>query len=87
MTGTVSEDSHKALAQENAADYPEVTREENKLTTKAEAATENADWGIARKVKLVLLFHRDVNAGGTEVTVDNGVVTLNGEATSLVQKI
>lgn len=86
LTGTVSEESHKALAQETAAGLPGVTGVENKLTTKAEAATENADWWMARKVKLVLLFHRNVNAGGTDVVVKNGVVTLSGKATSLAQK-
>jgi osmotically-inducible protein OsmY len=86
LTGTVSEESHKILAQETAAGLPGVTGVENKLTTEAEAAAESADKWIGRKVKLTLLFHRNVNAGGTEVDVKNGVVTLTGEATSIAQK-
>jgi osmotically-inducible protein OsmY len=37
-------------------------------------------------VKSTLLFHRNVNASGTEVLVKDGAVTLRGEATSSAQK-
>ncbi len=86
LTGTVSEESHKALAQETVAGLPGVTRVDNQLATKAEAAAENADTWIGRKVKLTLLFHRNVNAGKTVVEVKDGIVTLKGEATSMAQK-
>ena len=86
LTGTVAEESHKALAQETAANLPGVIRVDNKLETKAEAAAENADTWIGRKVKLSLLFHRNVNAGKTTVEVKDAVVTLTGEASSLAQK-
>ena len=85
LTGTVSEESHKTLAQETAAGLPGVTSVDNKLATKAEVAADNADWWIARKVKLTLLFHRNVNASGTIVEVKDGVVTLTGVATSIAQ--
>lgn len=86
LTGTVAEESHKILAQETVAGLPGVTRVDNQLATKAEAAAENADVWIGRKVKLTLLFHRNVNAGKTDVEVKNGVVTLKGEASSIAQK-
>jgi len=86
LTGTVSEESHKALAQETAAGLPGVTRVDNQLATKAEAAAENADIWIGRKVNLTLLFHRNVNAGKTVIEVKNGIVTLKGEASSTAQK-
>ena len=86
LTGTVAEESHKALAQETVASLPGVTRVDNQLATTAEAAAENADLWIGRKVKLALLFHRNVNAGKTTVTVKDGVVTLSGEASSTAQK-
>jgi len=86
LTGTVSEESHKGLAEETAASLPGVTRVDNKLATKAEAAAESKDTWIGRKVKLSLLFHRNVNAGKTTVEVKDGVVTLTGEASSLAQK-
>jgi osmotically-inducible protein OsmY len=86
LTGTVAEESHKALAQETVASLPGVTRVDNKLATKAEVAAENADMWIIRKVKLTLLFHSNVNAGKTDVAVKDGVVTLKGEASSMAQK-
>ncbi len=86
LTGTVSEESHKALAQDTAAGLPGVTRVDNQLATKAAVAAENADTWIARKVKMALMFHRNVNASKTDVTVKDGVVSLNGEAASAAQK-
>ncbi len=86
LTGTVAEESHKGLAQETAAGLVGVTRVDNQLATTAEDAAESADTWIGRKVKLTLLFHRNVNAGKTEVEVKDGVVTLKGEAASLAQK-
>ena len=86
LTGTVAEESHKGLAQETAANLPGVTKVDNKLATKAEAAAANADLWISRKVKLALLFHRNVSAKNTIVEVKNGVVTLKGEAANAAQK-
>ena len=86
LTGTVSEESHKALAVETATGLLGVTRVDSKLATKAEAASEDADTWIGRKVKLTLFFHRNVNAGKTDVAVKDGIVTLKGEASSIAQK-
>jgi len=86
LTGTVAEESHKALAQDTVASLPGVTRVDNQLATKAEVATANADTWIGRKVSLTLLFHRHVNSGVTAVEVKDGIVTLKGEASSLAQK-
>jgi len=86
LTGTVNEDSHKTLAQETAASLPGVIRVDNQLGSQAAAATENADTWIDRKVKLALLFHRNVNATKTTVEVKDGIVTLKGEASSMAQK-
>lgn len=86
LTGTVSEESHRAMAQETVASLPGVIRVENQLSTKAEEAAESADASIARKVKLALLFHRNVDAGKTDISVNDGVVTLKGEASSMAQK-
>ncbi|MBF0244106.1 MAG: BON domain-containing protein [Planctomycetes bacterium] len=86
LTGAVSEESHKTLAQDTAASLPGVTRVDNQLTTKAEVASDNADTWIGRKIKLALLFHRHVSGFQTEVSVKNGIVTLKGEASSATQK-
>ncbi len=86
LTGTVAAESHKGLAQDTLASLPGVVRVDNKLATKAEAAAENADVWIGRKVKLTLLYHRNVNAGKTTVDVKDGIVTLTGVASSAAQK-
>jgi osmotically-inducible protein OsmY len=86
LTGTVGEESHKALAEDTAAGLPGVKRVDNKLATKAEVAAENADTWIGRKVTLALLFHSNVKARQTAVQVKDGVVTLQGEAANAAQK-
>lgn len=86
LTGTVSEESHKVLAQETATSLPGVTKVDNQLVTKAEVATEKSDTWIGRKVKLALMFHRHVSYSATTVTVKDGIVTLKGEASGAAQK-
>ncbi len=85
LTGTVADESHKALAQETAAGLPGVTKVDNQLATKAEAAAEKSDAWIVRKLKVVLFFHRNVSSA-TQIEVKEGIVTLKGEATSMAQK-
>lgn len=86
LTGTVAEESDKSLAQETVAGLPAVTRVDNQLTVKGEAAPEHSDTWIGSKVKLALLFHRNVSASKTTVEVKDGVVTLKGEAANTAQK-
>ena len=85
LTGTVSDDSHKALARETVASLPGVKSVDNNLKTKGEGSAANTDAWLITKVKFALLFHRNVNAG-TEVLANNGTVTLRGEAASMAQK-
>lgn len=86
LTGTTADESNRALAQVTASNLPGVTGVDNQLATKAEVAAENTDLWIARKAKLALLFHRNVNAGKTIIDVKDKVVTLKGEASSSAQK-
>jgi osmotically-inducible protein OsmY len=86
LTGTVAEESHKALAENTVVSLPGVTHVDNQLMTTNEAAAANADMWIVRKVKLDLMFHRNVNAVKTTVEVKDGIVTLKGEASSTAQK-
>jgi hyperosmotically inducible periplasmic protein len=85
LTGTVSEESHKSLAQETVASLPGVKSVDNRLEVKGERPAENSDAWITAKVKTMLLFHRNVSAL-TEVNTKNGIVTLQGEANSMAQK-
>lgn len=55
---------------------PGVVRVDNKLETKAEVAADNKDTWMGRKVKLALVFHRNVNASKTTVDVKDAIVTL-----------
>ena len=85
LTGTVSEESHKSLAQETVANISGVKSVDNKLEVKGGGPAENSDAWITTKVKTMFLFHRNVNAM-TEVNTKDGIVTLRGEAESQAQK-
>jgi osmotically-inducible protein OsmY len=86
LTGTVSEESHKSLARETVAGLPGVKTVDNRLEVKGERPAENSDAWLMMKVKTTLLFHRSVSGIKTEVNVKDGIVTLQGEATSQAQK-
>jgi osmotically-inducible protein OsmY len=86
LTGTVSEPSHKSLAQDTVASLPGVKSVDNQLLVSGEQPAEHSDTWISVKVKSALLFHRNVSATGTTVYVKDGIVTLQGEASSLAQK-
>jgi len=85
LTGTVSEESHRSLAQETVAGLPGVKTVDNGLEVKGERPAENSDVWLTTKVKTMLWFHRNVSAM-TEVNTKDGIVTLRGEATSQAQK-
>jgi hyperosmotically inducible periplasmic protein len=86
LTGTVAETSHKSLAQDTVEGLPGVKSVDNQLIVKGEAPPEHSDKWIGVKVKTALLFHRNVSATGTDVYVKDGIVTLQGEASSMAQK-
>jgi len=86
LTGTVSEESHKSLAQETMASLPGVKSVDNRLEVKGERPVEKSDAWLSAKVKTTLLFHRSVSGLKTGVNVKDGIVTLEGEATSQAQK-
>jgi osmotically-inducible protein OsmY len=82
LTGTVSDESRKALAGDTVANLPDVKRVDNKLEFKRESSP---DIWLMTKVKTTLLFHRHVSAT-TNVDVKDGIVTLRGEADNQAQK-
>lgn len=95
LEGTVAEESHRILAQETVACLPGVIRVENHLKVAADQASasgviaemvaEFTDRWIARKLRLTLLFHRNVSATSTNIAVKDGIVTLTGISTSSAQ--
>ena len=86
LTGIVSEEYHKSLAQETMAGLPGVKSVDNRLEVKGAPSTAYSDAWLSAKVKFTLLFHRSVSAGKTGVDVKDGIVTLRGNATSQAQK-
>jgi hyperosmotically inducible protein len=86
LTGTVSEDSHRSLAQDTVESMPGVKSVDNQLTINGQQPAENSDGWLGMKVKGALFFNRNVSAVNTEVDVADGVVTLKGQADSQAQK-
>jgi hyperosmotically inducible protein len=86
LTGTVADTSHKSLAEDTVASLPGVKSVDNQLVVSGEQPAEHSDAWITMKVKTALLFHRNVSATGTSVYTKNGIVTLQGEASSMAQK-
>jgi hyperosmotically inducible periplasmic protein len=86
LTGTVSEEYHKTMAQETLSGLPGVKSVNNKLEIKGEPPTANSDAWILNNVKVTLKFSRNVSASATKVDVKEGVVTLRGEAATQAQK-
>jgi osmotically-inducible protein OsmY len=84
LSGSVTEESHKSLAQETVASLPGVKSVDNQLKVKGESTAVHSDAWITMKVKSVLLFNRNVSAM-TEVATKNGIVTLQGEADNQAQ--
>jgi hyperosmotically inducible protein len=86
LTGIVSENFHKSLAQDTVAGLPGVKSVDNRLEIKGAAPTTNSDAWLRDKVKVALLFHRNVSSAKTEVDVKDGIVTLRGDAATQAQK-
>jgi hyperosmotically inducible protein len=86
LTGTVCELSHKTLAENTVESLPGVKSVDNQLTIKGDQPAEHSDGWITMKVKSTLCFHRHVSGTGTTVYTKDGIVTLEGEASSMAQK-
>ena len=85
LTGTVSEESHKLLAESTVNSLPGVKVVLNQIKVK-ESPAERSDTWLYLKVKNTLAFHRSVSGFKTKVVLDQGVVTLSGVATSQAAK-
>ena len=86
LTGTVADASHKSLAQDTAQSLPGVISVNNELQVGSDIPAEHSDDWISMKVRCALLFHRNVSVTGTSVFVNDGVVTLQGQASSTAAK-
>jgi hyperosmotically inducible periplasmic protein len=86
LTGTVSEWSHRSMAEETVLGLPGVLRVENKLEVNGGHPDETSDAWIGMKVKFMLFFHKNVSGLKTDVDVKDGIVTLHGQASTEAQK-
>lgn len=86
LTGTVSEEHRKTLAQETVASLPGVKSVDNQLVLKGESTTPNSDAWVKMNVNATLLFYRNLSDSKADVDVKEGVVTLRGEAANKAQK-
>ena len=84
LAGSVTDESHKSLAQETVAGLPEVKRVDNRLVVENRA--QDPDAWLSTKVKTSLLFHKNVSSLHTDVDVREGIAILRGEAESEAQK-
>ncbi len=86
LTGTVSEESHKSLAENTVDVLPGVKSVENRLKIEGSISEKGSDAWLTTKVKTALLFHRNVSGIQTKVSSKDGVVTLEGEADTTLEK-
>lgn len=82
LSGDVLEESHKPMAQDTVEALSGVKSVNNNIVVK----NDKSDTWLKMKVQTALVFHSNVNARKTEVSVKNGVVTLKGKAKSQAQK-
>jgi len=82
LSGDVLDESHKPMAQDTVEALPGVKSVSNTIVVK----TDKSDTWLKMKVQTALVFHSNVNASNTEVSVKDGIVTLKGKAQSPAQK-
>jgi hyperosmotically inducible periplasmic protein len=85
LTGSVEQGFHKTLAEDTAGALDGVKSVDNQITIREEGSGTQDKW-IRLKIETSLLFHRNVDASSTKVVVDDGNVTLSGEATDKTEK-
>lgn len=86
LKGAVSKESHKDLAGETMAGMPGVKKVDNRLSVKGKQPAKNSDTWIHAKIETALLFHRNVSATHTDLTVTNGHVVVKGKADNQAEK-
>lgn len=86
LTGDVLYDYHKTLAQDTVEGLPGVKSVTNKINIKENEATKGSDLYLTRKIRAILVTHKNLNADETEVSTTNGEVHLKGLADSVAQK-
>jgi hyperosmotically inducible protein len=86
LSGTVADEIHRPMAQDTAEALPGVISLDNRIEVTGDRPVANSDPWLRMKVMTALLFHRSINSTKTEVNVNEGIVTLTGEASTQTQK-
>jgi hyperosmotically inducible periplasmic protein len=86
LTGTVEHEYQKTLAEDTVASIPEVKSVDNRLKIKPDGSTPNADKLLVLKVEAMMLLQRNLKSSKTDVSSENGKITLRGVASSKAQK-
>lgn len=85
LTGMVADKELKSLAEDTVSNLPGVTGVNNQITLDP-ALKEHSDAWITWKVRYQLLTHANVSFSDTQITAQDGIVTLTGTAANLAQK-
>lgn len=72
--------------QDTAEAIPGVKSVDNRIEISGDHSAKSSDAWIKMQLQIALVLHRNVNAGKTDIYVNNGIVTLKGEAASQAQK-
>lgn len=82
LSGNVLDETHIPMAQNVAEALPGVKSVDNTIVLKSD----KSDMWLKMKVQTALVFHSNVDATNTHISVQDGIVTLKGEAVSPAQK-
>lgn len=86
LTGTVSEESHKSMAEETVVNLDGVKSVNNQLKVTATPASVRSDAWLAHRVRSMLSFHRSMSYPNPNVSVTDGKVTLRGKTSSEAER-
>lgn len=84
LTGSVAEESHKALAQEIVESIVGVVVVDNQLQIKT-AIVQSLDAVIFSRVRLTLMSHRSLSGVDASFIVEDGIVSISGMALNTAQ--
>lgn len=91
LTGSVSEELHRVLAQEIIESIVGVVVVDNQLQIKSalarssDAVTKSADAVIFSRVRLAIMSHRTLRGVDVRFVVENGIVSISGRAMNTAQ--
>ncbi len=85
LTGSVTAEPHKQLATETVESLPGVKSVDNQLVLNNAQTAGSQDALVRERVKLEMLYHRNLSVAKPDFEVKDGVVTVRGEAASKAQ--